>query len=411
MSLFNTQRDKRVLGRANTLAERVIDFTQLRRDRLAKVQKEMVTRRIGALVLTDIINIRYCTGISVMPLWTAVNLAHYVVVPVEGDPVIFEYGGAEFRATPFWSDVRPSIFWQARFTDGDSARKSKDWAVQIKDVLTRHGLADAKVGVDVLDFYGFTALQQQGLNLTDADDAIEAARMIKTSDEIDLMRQSCSVAEAALHDMEQAIKPGISENELLAIFWHRLLALGGEHCFTRLLVSGYKTNPWLHEAGSKLVRPGDLVAIDTDMIGPEGYACDISRTFLCGNTATAVQQDAYKVAHDFVEGCIELIKPGVSYAEFIERCPKLPEAYRAQQYGVILHGIGTDDEPPNIPFPGDPYTDMPEGEFQENMVLAVECYAGKVGEQDGVKLEDEVWVSPEGPMVISVYPYDEKLMG
>ena len=27
------------------------------------------------------------------------------------------------------------------------------------------------------------------------------------------------------------------------------------------------------------VRPGDLVGIDTDMIGPEGYACDISRTF------------------------------------------------------------------------------------------------------------------------------------
>lgn len=403
-------RDRHTLGPANTLMERVVDFARLRRDRLAKVQQEMRQRDIGALVLTDTMNIRYCAGISLMPLWTAVNLGHYIVVPVEGDPVIFEYGGAEFRATPFWDDVRPSVFWQARFTDGASAQKSKKFAAEIRDVLSKRGLADAQIGVDVLDFYGFTALQQQGLHLTDADDAIEAARTIKTADELHLMRQSCAVAEAALFDMEQAIRPGISEHELLAIYWHRMLALGGEHCFSRLVVSGHKTNPWFQEAGSKLVRPGDLVAIDTDMIGPEGYACDISRTFLCGDVATAAQKEAYKVAHDFVQDCIELIKPGVSYADFVARCPKLPDAYQAQRYGVIVHGIGTDDEPPNIPFPGDPYTDMYEGEFKENMVLAVECYAGKVGLQDGVKLEDEVRVTREGAAVLSLYPYERKLL-
>jgi hypothetical protein len=95
---------------------------------------------------------------------------------------------------------------------------------------------------------------------------------------------------------------------------------------------------------------------------------------LCGDKASTAQIEAYKVAYDLVRGCIELIKP---------------EAYRAQQYGVIVRGIGTDDEPPNIPFPGDPHTDMPAGEFRENLVLAVECYAGKLGLQDGVKLEDE----------------------
>jgi hypothetical protein len=45
------------------------------------------------------------------------------------------------------------------------------------------------------------------------------------------------------------------------------------------------------------------------------------------------------------------------------------------------------------------------------MVLAVECYAGKVGAKDGVKLEDEVWVSAGGPVVLSTYPYDPKLLG
>ena len=38
-----------------------------------------------------------------------------------------------------------------------------------------------------------------------------------------MIRRSCAVAEAALHDLEAAIRPGVSENELLATFWHRML--------------------------------------------------------------------------------------------------------------------------------------------------------------------------------------------
>ena len=389
----------------------MVDLARLRRDRLAKVQREMAARDIGALVLTDIVNIRYCTGVAVMPLWTAVNIAHYVVVPATGDPVIFEYGGAEFRQRAHWPDVRPSMFWQARVTDADSPGKAAAWAGQIRDVLAERGLTRERVGIDVLDYNGFAALQALGLELMDADRTISAARIIKLSDEVELMRRSCVVVEAALQEVERSIRPGITENELLAIFWHRILAQGGEHCFTRLIVSGHKTNPWYHEADDKRVETGDLVAIDTDTVGPEGYVADFSRTFLCGEQPTVEQKEAYKVAHDFVQGCSRLIRPGLAFSEFVARCPPLPAAYREQGYGVIVHGIGVDDESPNIPLPGDPYTEMPEGEFQENMVVAVECYAGKVGARDGVKLEDEVWVSANGPVVLSQYPYDSKLLG
>jgi Xaa-Pro aminopeptidase len=53
---------------------------------------------------------------------------------------------------------------------------------------------------------------------------------------------------------------------------------------------------------------------------------------------------------------------------------------------------------------------MPEGELRENMVLSIEFYAGKVGEQDGVKLEEEIWITPKGPRVLSMYPYEPKLL-
>ncbi|GAB4578614.1 MAG: Xaa-Pro peptidase family protein [Anaerolineales bacterium] len=405
------KRDKRILGQRNTLQEKGIDFAQFRLERLKKIQKEMAARDVGALLLTDIINIRYATGVSVMPLWTAVNLAHYVLVPVEGSPIIYEYNQSRFVAEQFWPDVRPVHYWNSRFADHLAPQESVKWAGEIKAVLQEWGLGDAKLGVDFLDYYGFTALQTQNLHLTDADEPMEAARIIKTPDEVELMRQSCAICEAALYDLEQAIRPGITENELLATFWHGLLARGGEWCFTRLIASGSNTNPWFHEAGSKMVRPGDLIGIDTDMIGIEGYACDISRTFLCGEHPTAVQKEAYRVAYDFIYALMEGLKPGVSYEDFARHLPPLPEAYHAQRYPVVLHGIGTDDEPPFLPFPdASSETIMPEGEFRENMVVSVECYAGKVGEQDGVKLEDEVLITKDGPVLLSLYPYEQKLL-
>ena len=139
------------------------------------------------------------------------------------------------------------------------AGKAAAWARQIKDVLHERGLADGRVAIDVLDYNGFTALQP-GIKLTDADRTMSAARIIKMPAEIELMRRACAIAELPLHDLEQAIRPGMTENELLATFWHRMLALGGEHCFSRLVVSGHKTNPLVSRGRQQAVAPGDLVA-------------------------------------------------------------------------------------------------------------------------------------------------------
>lgn len=404
------RRDRRALGRTGTLLERGVDFERLRSERLARVQDEMKLRGIGALLLTDTTNIRYATGISVMPIWTASNLAHYVLVPAEGEPVIFEMARARFRAEEFFTDVRNAYHWQARFAEQLAPERSGEWASEVRSVLEEWGISGEKLGIDCLDYHGFMALQKQNIRLADADEPMEAARIIKTADEIELLRQSAAVCEAALYDLEQAIRPGVSEHELLGVFQNKLLALGGEHCFTRLLSTGHKTNPWFHEAGSKLVRPGDLVAFDTDMTGPEGYICDVSRTFLCGEKPTAVQKTAYRAAHEFVQELASRLRPGLSYEDLSADLPEYPSRYREQRYPFVLHGVGTDDEPPFLSFPDEPGAERLEGEFKENMVVSVEFYAGEVGGQDGVKLEDEVWIGPDGPVLLSLYPYDEGLL-
>jgi len=389
-----------------------VDFARLRLARLAKVQKEMAARQIGALVLTNPVNIRYATDVSVMPIWTALNVARFAVVPVSGDPILFEYGKALFRATALWPKSRPIRSWQLRFSQSQVAEASKQFASEVNGLMQEWGVGGSRIATDVLDCNGFTALQSLGLEITDADGPLGAAHKTKTPDEIRLLAQSCSVAETALHAMEKSIEPGISENELLGTFWGKMQSLGGEHCSTRLIVSGEKTNPWFYEAGERRVRPGDLVGIDTDMVGPHGYLCDISRTFLCGDRPNADQLEAYRVAYDFIQGTIELCRPGIEYREIVDKCPRYPAEYNEQGYSCMIHGDGMDDEPPFLPFPHDlPKAVVPAGKLEANMVLSVEFYAGKKGKRDGVKLEEQILVTEHGPVCLSRYPYDERLLG
>ncbi len=386
------------------------DPARLRRERLAKLQKVMADSQIGAMLLTNPVSIRYATGVSVMPIWTSINLARYALIPVEGEPVIFEYGKALFRATEVWPSSKPARTWQYRFSQHDVLERRRAWADELKDHMRQWGVADGKLAIEVLDFHGHAALKEAGLHLCDADHPLEMARLIKTHDELVLLKQSCRVAEAAMYDFEKAIRPGISENELLAVFWGRMQELGGEHCSTRLIVAGEKTNPWFYEAGDNIVRPGDLVGIDTDMLGPEGYLCDISRTFICGDRANDEQREAYRVAYDFIQGTIELCRPGATYTDIVGKAPKYPDEYKAQAYSCMVHGTGGDDEPPFLPYPHERGALIPRGHLEAGMVLSVEFYAGKVGGRHGVKLEEQILITENGPELLSVYPFESRLL-
>jgi Xaa-Pro aminopeptidase len=389
-----------------------IDFDRLRRDRLKKLQSEMAIRQIGALLITNPVNIRYATDVAVMPIWTALNLARYAVVPVQGDPVIFEYGKALHQAQALWPKSRPAKYWQFRFSQHTAVESSIKWASEIAELMQSWGLKGAKLGIDIMDCYGFEALKHTGLNVVDADEILEAAHLIKTPDELALIKQSCEVGERAMRAFENAIKPGVTEYELMSVFWASMLAEGGEYCSCRLISSGDRINPWFNEASGRKVQVGDLVGIDTDMAGPRGYLCDISRTFLCGDRANDDQREAYRVAYDFIQESIDLIRPGMDYREYMEKAPKYPTEYQELGYSCMIHGDGMDDEPPFFPFPHD-YAKgalLPHGKFEPGMVLSVEFYAGKKGKRDGVKLEEQIVVTDSGTQLLAKYEFDERLL-
>lgn len=139
-----------------------------------------------------------------------------------------------------------------------------------------------RLAVDRLHVDGFNVLRNYEFELFDANRAMELARAIKSNDEIACMTESIKACEAGISTMAAAMRPGMTEQALWAVLVHELMRLGGESMETRLLTSGNRTNPWFQECGENRIGVGDLVAFDTDAIGPFGYCCDISRTFHCG---------------------------------------------------------------------------------------------------------------------------------
>jgi Xaa-Pro aminopeptidase len=388
-----------------------IDFAQLRAGRLARLQSMLKRHDMPVALFYNTPNIRYATGVDVMAVWTAGTFARYCLVPAEGAPILFEYKGSIHVSQKIIKDVRPAYTWQY---GGVAARdKAREWARSLRSALRELGLERERLAVDKLDTVGFLALQEEGISLVDVGAATVDAREEKTPEEVQLMILNGGIGDAMLGEFEAAIRPGIREYELLAVLSDALLRRHGEGLFTRLVASGTNTNPWLTEAHDKIVVPGDLVGVDTDANGYEGYVIDVSRTFLCGDRPSPEQKDAYRVALDCVNGMFDLLRPGMSFVDFAQKAPRLPEPYLAQRYPSMVHQAGLEDEGPGIPYPDDdrgPRRIMPDREIKPNMVLCLECYAGQVGAPFGVKLEDQVLVTPDGPRLLSTYPYETKLL-
>jgi Xaa-Pro aminopeptidase len=389
-----------------------IDRRKLRLDRLAKIRAELVALDYGAALLSDPMNIRYATDTHTFNVWTLHAPGRYVFVPVDGPVVLFEYGTCLYLATDLDSvdEVRKSVPWFYFLAGPRTMEKAELWSRDIIDLMRKHGGADQRLAVDRCEPWGARHLTDAGIQLFDAQEPLENARMIKTPEEIQAMQLSMDVCDVGVDRIRQALQPGLTENELWALLHEANIAHDGEWIECRLLVSGPRTNPWFQEAGNRKVQAGELVAFDSDMVGPLGYLADISRTLICpGKAPTAEQRKLYDIAQEQILTNIELIKPGLSFKEFGEKCWPVPDEYVPNRYMMMIHGAGLVDEFPTVAYAAD-YDDWGyDGYFQENMVVCVESYIGAVGGEEGVKLEQQVLITSAGAVPMSHDPMIDTL--
>ena len=404
------------------------NLDDLRAYRLERLRGQLRARDYGGLLLFDPLNIRYATDSTNMQLWTTHNPARAAFIGVDGPVVLWDFHGSEHLTAhlPLITEVRhgASFFY---FESGElEDAHAAHFAAEVNELMRAASGGNQRLAVDKIQLSGASALVKAGLELKNGQQVTELARVIKNGNEVNAMRCAMAACESACAEMRAAMTPdrvraGMTEVDLWAVMQHGNHIRGGEWIETRILSSGPRTNPWFQECGPRVIGMGELLAFDTDLIGPYGYCADISRTWLIGGEdpsvkATPEQRRLYAVAREHIEVNAELVKPGVTFRELTFEGHQLPEEFRAQRYGVRFHGVGLCDEYPSIRYPEDyeeggfPSGDWEQyGVLQPGMTLCVEVYAGAVGGREGVKLEDQLLVTETGVENLTNCPHDPYL--
>jgi len=391
-----------------------LDTPSLRLGRLNRLRQEMAARDLAACILLDPINVRYATGARNMQVFMSRNPARYAFVPREGPVILFEFTGAHHLAEGLETvqEVRPATTVSAAAADTRVPERATAWARELGDLIRTHCGRGVTVGVERVYAGAATALADQGFSITDAQIPVERARAIKSEEELACIRASLAATERGVARLEAAIRPGVTEAEVWAQLHAANIEQDGDYIETRLFTSGPRTNPWFQEASTRVLADGDLVALDTDVVGPYGYYSDFSRTFLCGEgRASDAQRQLYGLAHDQIQHDIALLKPGASFREIAAAAWPIPARYRANRYFVLAHGCGMTGEYPYILHLQDFEAVGYDGVIQPGMTLCVESYIGAEGGREGVKLEEQVLVTDTGVEPLSRYPYESRLLG
>jgi Xaa-Pro aminopeptidase len=389
-----------------------IDEHRLQAYRLKRIRAELRRLDYAGALLADPMNIRYATGTRNFAVWTTHAPGRYVFVATEGPVVLFEFAGSRHvsAGAKLVDEFRASTPWFYFLAGPRTAEKAAIWADEIVSLVARHGGGNRRLAVDRCEPMGTQRLLAGGVELFDAQEVLELARAVKSAEEIACLQLSMDVCDIGVTRMREALRPGLTENQLWSLLHEANIAHDGEWIECRLLASGERTNPWFQECGNRVIEAGDMVAFDTDMVGPCGYLADISRSYICpGRKPTDAQRRLYDLAQEQIRHNMALLRPGLTFREFSETCWAVPEAFVPNRYMMMVHGVGLVDEYPSIAYVEDYPAWGYDGVFVENMVVSVESYLGERGGAEGVKLEQQVLITAEGARPFSKSPLEAAL--
>lgn len=364
------------------------DDRALRQGRRDRALAQMAAHDLDVLVLGRQANARYVAGAP--QLWVAGTRPFGPVATV-----IRETGAVHLLST--WDEGIPDdiphdhlygIAWNPLNTVG-----------VLRDIA---GAATAaRVGTDCLSptFAKLLPTAFPNAEFVDGEQAMRAARRIKTEPEITVLRGALRVAEAGLAAAIGDLAPGRTEQALTGVLLEAMAAGGVSTPAQQDSVwVTSREHPWRRAGADRTVRPGDLVAISAGVLG-DGYIGEIGRTVAVpGGDAAAVE--ALSGRADAVrERLLAAAGPGApasallaAYEAAGEPLPPMP----------VARGLGMGFDPPVVS-PHLPATAAAE-RLEPGMVLALSGYVWQPG-VGAIFTRDAVLITDGGPEVLTTAPY------
>jgi len=399
------------LGIRSVEKEIRIDFEKLRKDRLNKIKESLKKSDCGSLLFFDFDNIRYTTSTTIGE-WSRDKLSIYCLLPKDKDPILFTVGSAvplkrEYCPWMGNDNIRVSNS-SIKGAIPPEVKMTEKLAAEIYSILKEQGLEKEPVGIDISDYPTIRELQEQGLKISDGQNIALNARIVKTNEEIKLIDTACGIADSGFYDAYNLIRPGVRENEIVAMINKKMFERGCDLVECVNVESGERTNPHHHEFSDRLIRPGDVVYIDI-MTSFMGYRTCYYRTFFVGKPSKE-QKDAYKLALQWLQDSVDSVKAGKTTGDLVKNWPKAEDfGWEDEEIAMDLqvgHGVGL-----NLyerPLMSRLFSFKYPYQLVENNVLALETFnsvgKGRRFRDNGVRIEEMVQVTKEGSNLLTKYP-------
>jgi Xaa-Pro aminopeptidase len=390
--------------------EERVDFDRLRKYRIDRAKASLEASECGAFLLFDFYNIRYTTQTWIGGA-LGDKMTRYALLARGQDPYLWDFGSA-VKHHKMYSQWVDDDNWRAgmlgmRGAVAPSAGLMREAVKEIKGLLEDFGVADMPVGMDIVEPPFLFEMERQGLKVVDAQQLMLDAREIKSRDEIILLSQAAAMVDGVYQNIVDVLKPGIRENEIVALANKRLYEMGSDQVEAINAISGERCNPHPHNFTDRIIRPGDQAFFDI-IHSFNGYRTCYYRTFGVGS-ATDSQRDAYKIAREWMDVAIQAVKPGVGTDDIAKLWPKAGEfgfANEMAAFGLQFgHGLGLGlHERPII----SRLNSLNEPvEIKEGMVFALETYCPASDGFSAARIEEEVVVTAKGAEVLTRFPAQE----
>ncbi|MEM3382246.1 MAG: Xaa-Pro peptidase family protein, partial [Candidatus Bathyarchaeia archaeon] len=265
------------------------------------------------------------------------------------------------------------------------------------------GLEKGKVGVEntflkvsMLEMLKHPHAKPEKLEFTDATSIMTDLRIIKSREEIELIRKAAKVADIAMDAATKATKPGIAETEIAAEAEYAMRKNGAEEFYRTYVASGPRSSIAHGLVSHRKVQRGDLVMIDLHPT-VNAYHADLCRT-ICVGKPSEKQRKVFEVYLRAQRAAVEAVGPGTTMTKLENLMHEIFEKEGYEEYfvGPPIHGVGLEFEEPPLPaghafFHGE----EPKDELKPGMVLSIGNCGLYLGEF-GIRVEDTVAVTDKG---------------
>lgn len=337
--------------------------------KLTKIRALLKEQGIDALLVTNPYNLRYMTGFT----------GTSGVAMVSADDAVFI---TDFR---YMEQAAKQIIG---FRIVQHAKTiMEEVAVQAKGMdLHNLGFEKEDLTYGLFELYGKLVEAE----LTPVSGIVEKLRLVKTEDELAILKKAAKIADDAFTHICTFIRPGITELEVSNELEFIMRKFGATSSSFSTIVASGKRGALPHGvATNKVIESGELVTLDYGALY-EGYISDITRTVAVGEPSAKLKE-IYEVTRVAQELALKGIKPGMTgiEADAIAR-----DYIKSKGYGEAFghstgHGIGLEvHEGPVLSF-------RSATVLEPNMTVTVEpgIYLPGIG---GVRIEDDIIMTETG---------------